>query len=455
MDAINSRYKKIVENLIEMKDVVVPILGDDIFYVMKEGERKMSIHEYLLESFVEEYGENGMTKEDKAVVTNGFYYGLSKLERFFPDDFETDYRCYIRKANKQGWIRMEDTIKEFLEAFRFPLLITTSPFNFIREQLTTQNYVSYAYSPKSSNTERLENQQPLIYHIFGTVADGAEWVFDEDKLLEFLHSLHNEDTTSKGLRQYMESKNCRLLAIGCNLPDWLFRFLWYPIKSGSGNGRQKKGYWINSREITESFNDFLDNINFYTASEVKDILSTAVALIKDIEQEEETMALTEGEVCYDGFLSYASEDYLIAKKLFNQLTDKGYKIWFDKKGYAKLEAGDKYMRKIKAGLAVSKYYIPLITGKFLKKIRDSSSNLSQELDLAKEHYASFANPPERYSVPVLVEGSIYKDENLTSTPVTSALVEGWAKFEILPRPFFWQINMYSYSTEDTSIDFTL
>lgn len=126
---LTNKHRKIIDNLIEMKDVVIPILGDDIFYVSSKDQSQKSIHEYLLDCFIDEYGDKGMTDEDKAVIIKGYYYGLSKLERFFPTDFETDYRCYIRNARKNGWIKMKETVKDFIETFQFPLIITTTPFD--------------------------------------------------------------------------------------------------------------------------------------------------------------------------------------------------------------------------------------------------------------------------------------------------------------------------------------
>lgn len=443
----NNKHRKIVDNLIEMKDVVVPILGDDIFYVTQNGIDRQSIHEYLLDCFISEYGDKGITDDDKTVIIKGYYYGLSKLERFFPSDFEADYRCYIRNARKNGWIGIDPTVLDFLDTFRFPLIITTTAFDLLEELLSNVRYNSIAYSPKSANSIKIESSRPTIYHIFGTISDGGQWVYDEDKLLEFLHSLHDADTTSTSLKHYIDSKNCRLLAIGCNLPDWLFRFLWYPIKSASVDNKQKKGYWISSRENTESFNDFLDNIKFYSSNEVNDILSLAVEELKA--QEANLLNAVEELVQYDAFISYASEDKPIAQKVFDILTRQGYKIWFDKDGTGKIEAGSNYMKRIMAGIERSNHYIPIITGNFINKVLNPESNLKKEVDLVRNHFNSLQTKPERYSVPIIVDGSSFNDEIITST-----FVEGMTRF-ILPKQLFMEINMYTLSPSDSSIDFTL
>lgn len=443
---ISNKHRKIVDNLIEMRDVVVPILGDDIFFVSQNGTDRQSLHEYLLDCFISEYGEKGMTEDDKTVIIKGYYYGLSKLERFFPADFETDYRCYIRNAKKNGWIKIDKTILDFLEVFQFPLIITTTGFDFLEEMLSRVRYMSMAYSPNSSNSSKIESCSPTIYHIFGTISDGGQWVYDEDKLLEFLHSLHNADTTPTSLKQYIDSKNCRLLAIGCNLPDWIFRFLWYPIKSGSIDSKQKKGYWINSRENSESFNDFLDNIKFYSSNEVNDILSLA---INELKSQESSQTDSDEVIQYDAFISYAFEDKPVAQAVFDILTRQGYKVWFDKDGTGRIEAGSNYMKRIVFGIESSNHYIPIISGNFINKVLNPESNLKKEVELVRNHYNSMSIKPERFSVPIIIEGSSF-NEGI----ITSSFVEGMTRF-ILPKQLFLEINMYTFSTSDTTIDFTL
>lgn len=439
------KRKKIVDNLIEMKDVVVPILGDDIFFIARTDGRRTGLHEYLLDCFTEEYGERGLTTEDREIILKGSYYGLSKLERFFPSDFETDFRRYIRTARKEGLVEVQPVIRDFLETFRFPLIITTTPFSFIEDMLP--GYSTAAYSPKGVNNAPVDDSLPMVYHIFGTIADGGQWVYDEGKLLEFLHTLHNEDTTSKALKRYMDSKNCRLLALGCNLPDWLFRFLWYPIKSATADPSQKKGFWISERETPESFNDFLDNIKFYSAREVHDILSMAVDSMREMKKE--VSGEKEEETRYDAFLSYASEDKELAGKVFDLLTAKGYRVWFDKDGHGKIEPGSNYMRRIEAGIARSAHYIPLITGNFVYKVLNPESNLKKETDLVRNHHSSLPSPPDRYSIPIIVDGSVFNEQ-----PITSTMIEGLTLF-ILPKALFYQINMYTYRPGDTAINFEL
>lgn len=438
---LSNKHRKIVDNLIEMKDVVVPILGDDIFHITVPGGDRISMHRYLLDCFIDEYGDPGLSPDDRDMIVRGGYYGLSKLERLFPSDFETDYRRYIRDARRAGRLVMDDTVRLFIEAFAFPLVITTTAFDIIESSVASPRYATRSYSPGGDNSLLLSPAAPTVYHIFGTIADGAQWVYDEDKLLEFLHALHNADTTSRALRRYIDSRNCRLMAIGCNLPDWLFRFLWYPIKNPG------RGFWINSREISASFNDFLDNIKFYTASEVSDILAAAVDALSETGSDrsaDEAVPMT-----FDAFLSYASEDKALAQRVFDILTRQGYRIWFDKEGSGKIEVGSNYMKKIVAGMEASRHYLPLITENFIAKACNPDSNLKKEIDIARDVLKADPSKAERFSMPVIADGRTFNDQ-----PINNAFVEGMTMF-VLPASLFRNINMYTMSPDDTTLDFTL
>ncbi len=439
--------RKIAGNLVAMRDVVVPIIGDDIFYVAHETLGHISLHRYLLERFIEEYGDTGLTEESKQIIENGEYYGLSKLERVFRSDFQADHRTYLEEALNKGMIRMDETVESFLRTFRFPLIITTSALNPIERWIMPGNYSSVAYSPKSSNNIVLDSKKPTVYHIFGLIADGRSWVYDEETLLVFLHALHNDDTSSKNLKDYLSSRNCRFLALGCNLPDWLFRFLWYPIKNPETAVNQKNGYWLSHRKTTESFDDFLENIKFYSAGEVNEILSIAIDELQESENNSNDSCEEDN---YDFFLSYASEDMDIATQIFDILTAKNAKVWFDKEGPGKVDSGARYMEKLQKGISHSKYYIPVVTGNFLTKALNESSNLRKEIDIAERFFMSLDTKPERYSIPVIVEGSTFKGKT-----IDSAKIEGIACFDLLPSQLFYQINMPMFRPGDTALDINL
>jgi len=67
---------------------------------------------------------------------------------------------------------------------------------------------------------------------------------------------------------------------------------------------------------------------------------------------------------YDYFVSYASEDRVLAEQLHNALTQRGYQVWRDR---GQLTLGDSLTEKISEGLAGSRYGIVILSAAFLAK----------------------------------------------------------------------------------------
>lgn len=78
-----------------------------------------------------------------------------------------------------------------------------------------------------------------------------------------------------------------------------------------------------------------------------------------------SVALPEKAFAYDFFISHASEDKnTIARPLYEELTKKGYSVWFDE---AELHIGDSLLDKIDEGLANCRFGIVVMSPRFFEK----------------------------------------------------------------------------------------
>lgn len=89
-----------------------------------------------------------------------------------------------------------------------------------------------------------------IYHIFGGERPDR-WVYNEQTLLQYMYALQNVDIGARNLASYIcptDNVTRLLLVMGSILPDWLFRFLVYPIyKENLSVG----GFWISAQDTKE------------------------------------------------------------------------------------------------------------------------------------------------------------------------------------------------------------
>lgn len=413
------KAKRIIKN----KDIIIPVIGEDCFFY----KNNVPLQSFIVDELTE--GKNVDFSLLEKMKTRG-YYGLTLLKKHCferANDFNDEYESVIE--DNFADINLEPTVKEFLETFEFPMIITTSCFKLIEKELSI-NYQSLAYVSEENNRGKISESEKIVYHIFGLCEAGRDYVTDENKLLSFLHELHGKEG-AKDLKEYINSERKKaLFIIGSNLPDWLFRFFLYPIK---GIKENQSGFFINSTEkMEDSLENFLESLSYDYAEKEKltSILSEAIKIYKDSNTNEEVRK-PHGKK-YDIFISYASENKEDVKNIKNKLVEK-YKlnVWFDE---THIKDGN-YVERIKNGIDNSAYFMPIVTKEYVKKHKivdppkDKDSvfeNKDLEFVQMETMYASFvmeANSNRKvYSLPVVKNDAVGYGKKLNPAIVESQFV---------------------------------
>lgn len=277
---------------------------------------------------------------------------------------------------------------------------------------------------------------PAIYQIFGDCE--GKFVLNEEKLLEFLHHLNQTDS-EKGfgaspLVKYIKDKGKDnkglglLMPIGCsNLPDWLFRFLWYPLSQYENS--HKGGIWPNYRD--EDFYKFLRRYQFRTFSGPVNALQNGNTnrdpvldrLTSEFRNRRSTVQVNstefgvtwndEGE--WDIFISYASDNVEIAQRVYDVLTDLGKKVWMDRRGA--INISDNYWSAIQYGIEHSSKILFLITNAYLRRaiVRDhigenglvELSGVYEEIDRIRRYFLNKEKDRQKggYAIPLIIQGT--------------------------------------------------
>lgn len=444
----------IISDMVKKRNSIVPVIGEDTIVYQDEGTGKeIPFQEFIFSEFQKKYPR--VTVDDAALTSmkERGYYGLSLLSQYYNEQgrFLDDFMDFVSK--NASCIKLNDEVLDFLVTFNFPIIITTVCFDIIEQQLKGQidSYKSIWYRLNAKN-DTLPSR--CVYHIFGQARDGSKWVYDEDCLLTFLLSHNDKDHGATGLTDFLKEKENekRMFVLGCNLPNWLFRFLWQPTQSEkTDNFRKPHGFWINKEKPEDSFENFLKKKDFSADEQVKEILVDATKLLKEeLEREaEERNSMIDAEEHFDVFISYASEDRQIATAIFETLKDMNVKAWFDDRGKGEITPGHPYWEKIKAGIKHSAHFMPIITGNWMHKLTNTSS-LKEETYLVRDWLAECrkdeGNNPLKanYSIPVIIQGSVYNDE-----PITNEYVELATKW-FLPKNLFYKIDMITFDEKDYS-----
>jgi len=445
--------KIIINDMVKKKNSIVPIIGEDTIVYKETGTGKeIPFQEFVLNEFQKKYPCVAVDDSAKKSMKQRGYYGLSLLSQYYNDQgrFLDDFMDFV--SSNISCIKLKDEVLDFLVTFNFPIIITTVCFDIIEQQLKgkIENYKSIWYR---LNKENRTLPSRCVYHIFGQAKDGSKWVSDEDLLLTFLLSHNHKEYGATGLTDFLKENEKKLFVLGCNLPNWLFRFLWQPTQTGRNNNlKTTQGYWINKEKPEDSFENFLKKKNFSADEQVNEILLDATKLLQEEQKREieERSSMIDAEEYFDVFISYASEDRLIATAIFEGLKNMNVKAWFDDRGRGEITPGQKYWERIENGIKHAAHFMPIITGNWMQKLTNTSG-LKDETLKARDWLAECSKDDSTiqlkdYSVPVIIKGSSYN-----GVTITEGYIEQVASFGVLPNILFNGIDMISFDEKDYSV----
>lgn len=443
--------ESIAQELVDKRNNIIPIIGNEMVVFVDSNGKEISFQQHIIEKYANDKGKYDEHKLDAMQAQS--YYGLSVLSNN-NKGFLDEYCRYVKEGIKNGSIRLKSSVLSFLKVFKFPIIITTICFDIIEHGLNSKElfYPSKHYiphNPKMDINGDVENNSlpdKCVYHLFGSAEqDAQDWVYDEEQLFFFLKSLNDYNHGAKGVANRIQNGRYRLLVLGCELPNWLFRFLLYPIQE---KRKTRQGYWLNVKDPESSFETFLNDINYLPAKDIDNIITKAKDLFNpdimfpEIENNQRNH--------FDIFLSYASEDRSIAFEIYNILHDNHHlSVWMDKRGESEIAPGDPYWENIQEGIKESDHYMPIVTEHFIEKYSNPSSNLRRETKMFQEYYKQRGknNLKRNYSIPVTIKGELWDGEE-----INSSLVETISKIGFLPKEFFNEVNILGFD-ESNQIEF--
>ena len=441
--------ERIISELLKGLNRTVPIIGEKEFFYLNEQGTRIPLQRFLVREFSSRNGA-ALTQEEEDRMSKSGYYGLSLLKKTFPNSFSRIYREIVEENMEK--ITLSEPLQAFLEAARPALIITTSSFD-ILEHLLPKDYRSFYYSGNKDYDQgitqedrkfRMDGQDHVIYHLFGRAVQYSEWVRSEVDLLQFLHKLHDGDTRPVALSTYLKDKGT--LFLGCDFPDWLFRFLWYSIsldRDRKFNEEETVGYWMDGGKMESSFSDFLYDIKYQSQDQVDEILRALAAACGENRLVHDKP--------YDIFLSHAGEDKEWCMALQKDLESRGLKIWAD---YSEIQE-DNYSDQFKAGIRSSRFFMPVVTEHYLRKFMPEEEwrqgrivPLVEETEYAL-HIKVSLYPDRPYSLPVVKVG-----EKLGSIDINAMNLEriSMGRRAILPPEFFYQQQFFFRCPEDLTKD---
>lgn len=392
---------------------IIPIIGQGVYQVNDNG-KEYSIQQFIIktvlenekipleptESNIKEYsnGYRGMTELSKLCSKNGLTL-LRQIKELFSD-----------KANT-GKISMDPDVLTFLERGDFPLILTTCNFRWLENYITWQgnDYSVIPYRTGKDQDIKIEDGRiiaPTIFHLFGYVGQDRNVVITENDFLRYLHCIQDTNTRPERLKKYLENKY--ILSLGCEIPDWTFRFLLYSLKEKEGklggvSGEDMFDGGALSKVMDDNLYSFLSNISYFPSQNINEFL-------KDINEQ------LGPEAKPTVFLSVNSDEYDLGERVKQILSPK-FNVWFFKHN-----GGVQYWKDIEEGIYKCDYFIPLTTSITIQKMLDDKAKIDNkeagaitEMRLALKHKTENLGE-KKYCFPLL--------HNISRDLLTKALKMG-------------------------------
>lgn len=376
----NEEKIKIPQSVIEQicKGNYVLVLGSDIMLdSSNERERDEKIkkakgdsHIYFLNEVIDkmENDESGITFKTKPETFTELFY-----RKISPNDVRRDIADII--SEEESNLNSKDLNPDLLRLLQtkcFRLVLTTT-FDPWVEKLMDAVWGKNNYRIKNiwseSDLGESDNRddeyfdiQPTLYYVFGKAipeVSEVKYVLEDNDLLETISRWMRFGTDTR-LKSYLDKK--RILVLGCNLKDWAFRFFWYAIRCHkNGNNTLNDGdiAVLLQADICEQDR----NLKNYLANSLRiRVQSDSRLYVKELAN-----ALNEIEIAKKAvqssqtggiFISYATEDFAIALRLFKKLKEAGFVVWMDN---SKLYVSEEYIRRIRNAINQCRIFIPLLT----------------------------------------------------------------------------------------------
>lgn len=337
---------------------IVPIIGPEAFYVA-DGEDVYSVLEYVTNLVINdpEYSFSDEEKNTPFLYCKG-YRGMTELSKILRGDIRKALFDAYKMIREKVVLRKE--VIDFLKFGDFPLVITTCNFDFLSDRIQCKGnkYHVCAYMEDQETDINLEKDGPTIFHLFGLIKNtDLPVVKTENDFLVYLHCLNNDEFRPRRCREYLKNKN--ILSIGCDIPDWTFRFLLYSLKGedrklpeGHGKLTFDGGFIVDDvDELDDNLSSFLSNISYCSDSfsdffADSDIISFLNAVNNKI------TPINKPKI----FLSLSSYEYeSIGDKVKTKLSDL-YEVWIYKE-----HRDPQYWEKIEDAISQCDYFVPIIT----------------------------------------------------------------------------------------------
>ena len=359
----NERIWGILFEAIE-QNRVVPIIGDEFFYAEVGGEL-VNYKKHILNELISKFNPPEDIIPDFNMIS-GLIEAQNVLLRA-TGNFSNATSIYYEIGDivRNTPIVCDQCLTDFIQSFRFPLILSTSYLPGIEQLLANQGFEIKAYdkSPRIDISHTDMVTPPTLYYLFGKCGKtNKTYMATEDDLLEYIHYWHNIETRPMRLSEYLRDKF--LLMLGCDYPNWLFRFFWHSVKNFNLMSGSTEVKGVVAGSILDKDNElsrFLARIQTHTYANgrdfMKELREKKVTVTNFTPQKSPELIHTDDLPC-DIFISYSHKDDKAARAIASIIESQGASVWFDS---SNLIGSDHYDDIIRNKITECQRFVPILS----------------------------------------------------------------------------------------------
>jgi TIR domain len=352
---------------------LLPVAGPDVT-VVKVGNTEQTCTTLIGQRLAERYRlpvSPGTRTMDEAVAAVLRARGRDEVDRVYRvvNDIIEDYPA------------PGDALRDLAAIDEFRLFVTMTPDRLLAKAINEVRFEGremtreLTFYPNRATIEQSQNAQAaaitdtVVLNLFGRAASTAEYAIHEEDRLEWLHALLTETAS---LPNWLDSqlKHHAMLFIGCEIPDWIGRFLLrMSSETRLWDERNKQFFFVGPSTSHEA-----SLSNFFTTycrqplvqqlpMEPTEFVAELHARWKEQRKARPPVAVgPAGIFAPDAqiFISYMREDADAARRLHTAITERLHgDVWLDER---RLLAGDAWKPQILTAIRETiRLFVPIIS----------------------------------------------------------------------------------------------
>lgn len=376
------------------------MLGPDAAGVEVDGTQRV-LTEILAEELAEEIDPEERKKINLSDLTQvaQYYYESTNRNRLERKVFE----FYEERKNLCSKLHQD------LAAVPFYFTVTTTPDNMFLEALKKEGKVPIKglYNFKGKNPGLIEMgtvDKPLVFYLYGSLAEPSSLLLTENDLLDFLVALISEKPRlPRNILSELQDEFKVFLFLGFGFRQWYMRILLHMLQC---RNKKSDSFVMEQFSTIKKDTDQLSQTLFffqrcdYKIHMFKMEFDDFAAQLR--EKFEHTPPVEPPRVTHEGmpevFICHASEDKDSASFLHEKLEAAGLNPWLDKEN---LRGGDDWHQKIKETLDNVDYIIVIQSKALAKK---QIGYVNREINYALERRLE-CRRGTRFIIPVKIDDS--------------------------------------------------